>query len=49
MKHSDAAHAQFLEWSPFKDWCETNLNLVNHFDHAKIAIASLKQTGTYNS
>ena len=43
MKHSDAAHAQFLEWSHFKDWCETNLNLVNHSDHAK------KQTGTVAS
>lgn len=30
MKHSDAAHAQFLEWSHFKNWCETNLKLVNH-------------------
>ena len=49
MKHSDAAHAQFLEWSPFKDWCETNLNLVNHSDHAKIAIAAWKQTGTVAS
>ena len=49
MKHSDTAQAQFLDWSKFTHWCETNLNLVNHSDHAKIAIASLKQTGTVTS
>ena len=38
--------AAFLEWEAFTKWCTINLNVINHVDQARTAIASLKQTST---
>ena len=38
--------AAFLEWEAFTKWCTINLNVINHVDQARSAIASLKQTST---
>lgn len=46
LKIGAAAHASFLDGHNLMDWCEANLNLVNHIDHAKDAISNLKQTAT---
>ena len=41
------AHVQaFLDWDNFTTWCTVNLNVADHVDQARSAIASLQQTGT---
>ena len=40
------AHALFLAWDTFCDWCRANLYVADHEQHAKLALQSLKQTSS---
>lgn len=46
MKIGAVAHASFLGWHNFKDWCEAKAESCQPLRSSKDAIANLKQIGT---